>query len=873
MNNMKNINKTLILAGLIIGFGLAFATPALAAAPIISSVGVSGITETTATLSAQIDPNGTTPTSGWFELSPTFTPVGNVNNINAIQTITYNATGLTCGTNYTFNVGAINSANQTMDSGNSFSTSPCPQPPDVTTAYNINTTQTQTDLAGSVNPNGASTTVWFEYQGNPICGNENIGNGTSAIAVTPCVFSGLQPNTSYIVTLNAASANGTDLMAINFSTLGVTPPSISNVTASGITQTAAILSAQINPNGSNSSGWFEVGPSYTPVGNVNNILSTQTITYNLSGLTCGTTYNFNAGAVNLGGQALKSAQFTTVGCGNSPTITTTAATNISASGATLNGTWNANGFATTTWFEYDTDGSAPFANSTTQIPQGLGSGTLQATISGLSGSTQYYFRACGSNAQGQNCGSVLNFTTSASGGSGGSGGGGGGGGSTLPSATTNSANSITLTSATLNGSWNGGSASTNTWFQYGTSSSNLNLSTSPVAEGTGSGSMAATLTGLTANTTYYFRAMAQNSYGTDTGSTLSFVTTSQASNVYECNDGKDNDNDNKIDLLDPGCSSSTDNDEYNAPVSNPNAPQALTSIATEKTKSSAKLNALIVIGASASTESWFEYGKTTALGQATIHQTIGSTGQIPFNQIVTSLEANTIYFFRAVAKNSYGTDPGNIMVFQTEANVVNQNNGSNSNSSSGSNSGSGTNTSSGNSSTAVDKITLNIETFQTEISAGGIANYTVTIKNEGGKNANAATLKVTLPKEVSFVSASEGSFNADTLVVNLGALNPGQEKKIAIEGRVAKNVKENNILLATANLVFTGVSGNPSDLLAYATHKVIEIPLEAAVSRTGAKTLGWFLIAIGIILLVILGRELYGKPAIRNLLASFIRKN
>jgi len=213
------------------------------------------------------------------------------------------------------------------------------------------------------------------------------------------------------------------------------------------------------------------------------------------------------------------------------------------------------------------------------------------------------------------------------------------------------------------------------------------------------------------------------------------------------------------------------------------------------------------------------------------------------------------------------------MVFQTEANVVNQNNGSNSNSSSGSNSGSGTNTSSGNSSTAVDKITLNIETFQTEISAGGIANYTVTIKNEGGENANAATLKVTLPKEVSFVSASEGSFNADTLVVNLGALNPGQEKKIAIEGRVAKNVKENNILLATANLVFTGVSGNPSDLLAYATHKVIEIPLEAAVSRTGAKTLGWFLIAIGIILLVILGRELYGKPAIRNLLASFIRKN
>ena len=35
--------------------------------------------------------------------------------------------------------------------------------------------------------------------------------------------------------------------------------------------------------------------------------------------------------------------------------------------------------------------------------------------------------------------------------------------------------------------------------------------------------------------------------------------------VYQCNDNKDNDSDSLIDMLDPGCTSLTDNNEYNAP--------------------------------------------------------------------------------------------------------------------------------------------------------------------------------------------------------------------------------------------------------------------------------------------------------------------
>ena len=860
MNNMKNITKTLIFAGLIIGFGLAFATPAFAAAPLITNINVSGISTTGATLNADIDPNGTTPTNGWFELGPSFNPVGQVPNINAIQTIFYNASGLTCGTTYNFNVGAMNTdpASPTMSFGNSFSTSPCPLPPDVTTAYNVNTTQTQTDLAGSVNPNSATTTVWFEYLGNPICGNQNIGSGSSPVAVNPCTFSGLQPNQSYVVTLNAINMNNTDQMTINFSTSSVTPPSISNVTANSVTQTSATLSAQINPNGSNTSGWFEVGPAYAPpVGNVNNILSTQTITYNLSGLFCATTYNFNAAAANLGGSPVQPAQFTTAGCGSSPTITTSAASGISTSGGTLNGSWNANGYAVSTWFEYDTDGSAPFTSSTTVIPQGLGSGAMAATINGLSSNTQYYFRACGSNSQGQNCGSVLNFTTNQSSSS-----GGGGGNNNLPDISSNSATSINLTSATLNGSWNANGFSTSTWFQYGISSSNLDLSTSPVTQGTGSGSMSANLTGLTTNTTYYFRAVGQNSDGTDTGSTLNFLTSTQSAPA-QCADGIDNDNDSKTDLNDPGCSSSSDNDESDAPVSNSNAPQALTSVATEKTQTTAKLNGLIIIGASASTEGWFQYGKTVNLGIETNHQTVGSTGQNSFNKIATGLTSNTIYFFRAVAKNSYGTDYGDIIVFKTASGTtpppVDPGNGGNNG-----NGGSGDLTPA--------NITLKIETLQGEVKPGDIVNYTVIVKNEGGKSVSGANLKVALPKDISFQSASEGSFANDNVNVDLGVLSPLEESKISIEGRVSADAINGDILLATANLTYIDSNGNSGDMLSYATNKVVNLGLEAAVGKSSGKTLGWFLVVVGIILLAVLGREIYGKAEIRNFIASLLKK-
>lgn len=48
-----------------------------------------------------------------------------------------------------------------------------------------------------------------------------------------------------------------------------------------------------------------------------------------------------------------------------------------------------------------------------------------------------------------------------------------------------------------------------------------------------------------------------------------FTINNSTTTVYACNDGIDNDGDGKVDLNDPGCASSTDNDEYNTPAQNP----------------------------------------------------------------------------------------------------------------------------------------------------------------------------------------------------------------------------------------------------------------------------------------------------------------
>ena len=97
----------------------------------------------------------------------------------------------------------------------------------------------------------------------------------------------------------------------------------------------------------------------------------------------------------------------------------------------------------------------------------------------------------------------------------------------MPTAITGSVSAVGGTSATLNGSVNPGGTATDWWFEYGTSAS-YGSKSATTAAGSGSANVAvsSTPTGLAPGTTYHYRLVAKNSFGTANGGDGLFTTAS-----------------------------------------------------------------------------------------------------------------------------------------------------------------------------------------------------------------------------------------------------------------------------------------------------------------------------------------------------------
>lgn len=98
-----------------------------------------------------------------------------------------------------------------------------------------------------------------------------------------------------------------------------------------------------------------------------------------------------------------------------PDVTTGTASGLSQTAATLNGTVNPNGAATTYQFEYGT--STGYGSTAPASPGSAGSGSAavaeSASLTGLSAGTVYHFRLNATNATGTTHGSDQSFTTTA----------------------------------------------------------------------------------------------------------------------------------------------------------------------------------------------------------------------------------------------------------------------------------------------------------------------------------------------------------------------------------------------------------------------------------------------------------------------------
>lgn len=85
--------------------------------------------------------------------------------------------------------------------------------------------------------------------------------------------------------------------------------------------------------------------------------------------------------------------------GTAPVVTTTAATAVTGTSATLNGTVNPGGLATTVWFQWGPAAKYTSTTASVQIPAGKTVIPVSITITGLSPNTAYRFQTVAKNAK------------------------------------------------------------------------------------------------------------------------------------------------------------------------------------------------------------------------------------------------------------------------------------------------------------------------------------------------------------------------------------------------------------------------------------------------------------------------------------------
>jgi hypothetical protein len=309
-------------------------------------------------------------------------------------------------------------------------------------------------------------------------------------------------------------------------------PSVTTNSASSVGNDEATLNGTVATNGQATNVWFKYRKT-------NTTLFTTTPQYQngsgsfdqpLSNLSNGD-YEFKACAAfqSNGIEECGNFKYFTIGNGNSggngdidnPDVETQSANNIDDDRATLRGELTDDGGDDNldVWFEWGTS-SSNLNNDADAGSVDDDGDDFSKSITGLNDDTRYYFRACAENEEGIRCGNVLDFRTDnqdnqiiTD-------------GNDLPTVQTLSVIQTGSNFGTVDGFYNANGCSVDTWFEYGTSQSNLNRSTVRAGHGNGSGSMAQGITGLAANTTYFYRAVAENCEGRRNGQILSFRTQS-----------------------------------------------------------------------------------------------------------------------------------------------------------------------------------------------------------------------------------------------------------------------------------------------------------------------------------------------------------
>jgi len=583
-------------------------------------------------------------------------------------------------------------------------------------------------------------------------------------------------------------------------------PIVNTNSATNISQNNATLNCNVDPQGTTDTRrWFEWGATssfgnQTPSNYHGN--SAGSFNYSISGLYNNTTYYFRCVAENSTGRTNGSTMtfYTGGGYGQLPSVTTYQASGVTGSYAVLEGYVDPKGTSNTTrWFEWGTT-SWNLNNNTSRIGQGSSSGTFSDTITGLSSDTTYYYRAVAQNDYGRVEGGIQSFTTTY-------------GGQQRPFVSTSNATNVLQNSATLNGYVNPYNTwGTSRWFEWGTTQG-LGNRTNTLSHGNTASNFSETITGLYNNTTYYYRAVAQNSYGTNYGNTVSFTT--------------------------------------GTGVVDNNPPTAITNLATNIDQDSARLNALAIITGNVNSTGWYEWGTTQSLGFTTATQNLGSLPSVAFKQSMFGLNPNTTYYYRAVVQNTNGTSRGSILNFRTnsryvpppapgpvkerEVSIIKE----------------------------LENLTSpNGTRTRVEALRGDIVRFNIEVENTGDYTLEDVEIKDLIPHYLEFANAEEENIDAlqREVVWFVGDMRPGEREEVSLDVIVTGDARIGSIIENVARVESVRLTRTSNEVEIEVTDRIST--LAATVFLGGVflpdTLIEWLLLIVLILIIVIASRKVYG---------------
>ena len=454
----------------------------------------------------------------------------------------------------------------------------------------------------------STVNVYFEYGTTAAYGTSTPLQSMTSQGSFSADLLGLSPGITYHYRANADGgaqglSNGDDM---TFTTINI-PPGVSTIPVTGLTTNSVVLNGNLASLGTAAS--VDVSFDYGTTVSYGHSTAPQArsqagaFSDNLTGLLPGTIYHFRARADGAGQGISTGDDLTFTTATTPPEVVTSAASNITLTGATLNGNLASLGTAAAVNVSFEYGLTASYGH-TIAVQVMSGAGAFSVNLSSLDPGKTYHFRAQ-ADGQGASAGSDLTFTT------------------LTPSAVeTLAVSSLTSNSVKLNGNLLslGSVSSDNVSFEYGLTASYGNSTESRSL--TLAGQFSADLSGLNSSTVYHFRARADGGInGVATGADMTFTT------------------------LTP--------------------PSVTTYAADNVTFNSVTLfGDLYSLGTAAADNVSFEYGTSIGYGSTTVPQAKSQAGIYSHN--LTGLVPATTYHFRAKADGGVnGLATGADMTFTT----------------------------------------------------------------------------------------------------------------------------------------------------------------------------------------------------------------